>query len=181
VLAQVGREASSGATACLVVGEPGSGKSRLLAEARRRARLAHSVEVIGYEPERRVPLAAAAELLRVLTEVPEHGPRLEALLLHADETRALDPVRIFEAAHRSLRTLEPTLLAIDDLQWMDDLSYALCHYLIRAARDSGQQLAVFAATRPGARGVELVGRAASRACEPNRARAADPRGGHRAC
>ena len=151
VLAEVAKTASGGVTAGLVVGEPGSGKSRLLAEARGRTRLAHSVEVIGYEPERHVPLAAAAALLRRLTEVPEHGPRLEALLLHADATRALDPVRIFEAAHRSFCTLEPALLTIDDLQWMDDLSYALCHYLIRAARESGR-IAVFAATRPGERG-----------------------------
>jgi len=156
VLAKVAKAASRGVAAGLVVGDPGSGKSRLLVEARRRTRFPHSAEVIGYEAERRVPLAAAAELLRMLTEVPEHGPRLEALLLHSDEARALDPVRIFEAAHRSLRTLEPTLLAIDDLQWMDDLSYALCHYLIRAARESGQQMAVLAATRPGERGVELV-------------------------
>jgi DNA-binding CsgD family transcriptional regulator len=155
VLAEVARSASRGVAAGLVIGEAGSGKSRLLAEARSRARLADSVEVLGYEPERHVPLASAAQLLRRLTEVPEHGPRLEALLLHADEARALEPVRIFEAAHRSFRTLEPALLAIDDLQWMDDLSYALCHYLIRAARESRQRIAVFASTRPGERGAEL--------------------------
>jgi DNA-binding CsgD family transcriptional regulator len=155
-LAEVAKSASHGIAAGLVIGEPGSGKSRLLVEARGRTRLAHSVEVLGYEPERHVPLAAAAQLLRRLTEVPEHGPRLEALLLHTDESRALDPVRIFEAAHRSFRTLEPALLAIDDLQWMDDLSYALCHYLIRAARESTQRIAIFASTRPGERGVELA-------------------------
>jgi DNA-binding CsgD family transcriptional regulator/tetratricopeptide (TPR) repeat protein len=156
VLAEVAKAASRGIAAGLVIGEPGSGKSRLLVEARGRTGLAHSVEVLGYEPERHVPLAAAAQLLRRLTEVPEHGPRLEALLLHTDESRALDPVRIFEAAHRSLRTLEPALLAIDDLQWMDDLSYALCHYLIRGARESSQRIAIFASTRPGERGVELA-------------------------
>jgi DNA-binding CsgD family transcriptional regulator len=156
VLDEVAKSASRGVAAGLVVGEPGSGKSRLLGEARGRTRLALSLEVHGYEPERHVPLAAAAHLLRRLTEVPEHGPRLEALLLHTDEARALDPVRIFEAAHRSFRTLEPALLSIDDLQWMDDLSYALCHYLIRAARDSSQRFAIFAATRPGERGVELA-------------------------
>jgi predicted ATPase len=143
VLAEVAKSASEGVAAGLVIGEPGSGKSRLLVEARGRTRLAHSMEVLGYQPERHVPLAAAAQLVRKLSEVPEHGTRLEALLLHADEARALDPVRIFEAAHRSFRTLEPALLAIDDLQWMDDLSYALCHYLIRAARESRQRLAIF--------------------------------------
>jgi len=155
VLAEVTKAASVGVAAALVSGEPGSGKSRLLAEARRATDLTH-IDVIGFEPERRVPLAAAAELLRKLTEVPEHGPRLDALLLHSDAAYALEPVRIFEAAHRALRAVEPVLLAIDDLQWMDDLSFALCHYLIRASRESDQQLAIFASTRPGERGAELV-------------------------
>jgi DNA-binding CsgD family transcriptional regulator len=156
VLAEVAKTASRGVAAGLVIGEPGSGKSRLLVEARSRTRLAYCMEVLGYEPERQVPLAAAAQLLRRLTDVPEHGPRLESLLLHTDNARALDPVRIFEAAHRAFRTLEPTLLEIDDLQWMDDLSYALCHYLIRAAHESGQRLAVFASSRPGGKGGELA-------------------------
>jgi predicted ATPase len=100
------------------------------------------------EPERSVPLAAAASLLRTLIGVPGHGARLEALLFGPEAAAALEPVRLFESAHRAFRTLKRPLLVVDDLQWMDELSYALCHYLIRAARDSRQGVAVFAATRP---------------------------------
>lgn len=151
VLAKVANAASVGVAAALVSGEPGSGKSRLLLEARSAAGLTH-IDVVGFEAERRVPLAAAAELLRALTDVPDHGSRLEGLLLHSDDAQALEPVRIFEAAHRALRTVGPVLLAVDDLQWMDDLSFALCHYLIRAALGSDQQMAIFASTRTGDRG-----------------------------
>ena len=60
---------------------------------------------------------------------------------------ALESMRIFEAAHRAARPLEPALLMIDDLQWVDERSLALCHYLVRAARDHDQPLTVFAAAR----------------------------------
>jgi DNA-binding NarL/FixJ family response regulator len=154
-LAEVVRTARTGSAAGIVVGEPGSGKSRLLAEAQERTTHGERLAVVGYEPERSVPLAAASSLLRRLSKVPRHGGSLEALLLRPEEPGALEPVRLFEAAHRAFRMLEPALLVIDDLHWMDELSYALCHYLIRAAGESGQRLAVFAASRPGEGGVVL--------------------------
>jgi DNA-binding CsgD family transcriptional regulator len=156
-LAEVAASARSGVAAAIVIGEPGSGKSRLLAEAQKRAGPREPLAVVGYEPERGVPLAAAASLLRTLARVPRHGPRLDALLFDPEGATGLEPVRVFEAAHRAFRTLEGALLVIDDLHWMDELSYALCHYLIRAARDSRQQVAIFAASRPGERGAELAG------------------------
>jgi DNA-binding CsgD family transcriptional regulator len=112
--------------------------------------------VVGYEAERHVPLAAAAGLLRTLAEVPEHGPHLEALLFRPHEAAGLEPVRVFEAALRAFRSLEPALLVVDDLHWVDELSLALCHYVIRAARDSGDHVAMFAATRPGGSGGSLT-------------------------
>ena len=154
-LAEVVRTARTGSAAAIVVGEPGRGKSRLLAEAQERTTYGERLAVVGYEPERSVPLAAASSLLRRLSKVPRHGGSLEALLLRPEEPGALEPVRLFEGAHRAFRTLEPALLVIDDLHWMDELSYALCHYLIRAAGESGQRLAVFAASRPGEGGVVL--------------------------
>lgn len=155
-LSEIAATSAVGPAAAVVVGEPGSGKSRLLAEARTRTALRHSFAVVGYEPERQVPLAAAAGLLRALSEAPQHGSHLEALLFGAHEATPLEPVRVFEAAHRALRALEPALLVVDDLQWVDELSLALCHYLICAARESGQRLVIFAATRPGGSGVSLA-------------------------
>ena len=106
------------------------------------------LHVAGYEPERAVPLASTAALLRALVEVPEHGTALEALLFGAPTGSPLESVRIFEAAHRALRALEPTLLTIDDLHWVDERSLALCHYLVRAAQANEQRLAILAAARP---------------------------------
>jgi DNA-binding CsgD family transcriptional regulator len=155
-LSEIAATTGTGPVAAVVVGEPGSGKSRLLAEARTRTALPNPFAVVGYEPERQVPLAAAAGLLRALGDAPQHGSRVEALLLGMDDAAPLEPLRVFEAAHRAFRVLEPALLVVDDLQWVDGLSFALCHYLIRAARDSGQRLVIFAATRPGGSGASLA-------------------------
>jgi DNA-binding CsgD family transcriptional regulator len=136
----------------LVLGDPGSGKSRLLAEASDRIDTADRFRIVGFEAEQQVPLAAASALLRELASVPGEGERLDALLFQADGagTSALEPVRVFEATHRALRERQPALLVIDDLQWVDGLSLALVLYLARAAEEGNQQLAVIAASRPSA-------------------------------
>lgn len=147
-LVETAATSGPGPIAVVVIGEPGSGKSRLLAEARSRSPLAHSFAVVGYEAERQVPLAAASGLLRSLGDVPERGSNVESVLFGGAHEAALEPVRLFEAAHRAFRACKPALLIVDDLQWVDELSLALCHYLIRAAHESGDQLVIFAATRP---------------------------------
>jgi len=147
---------AAGPVAAIVVGKPGSGKSRLLAEARTRTALPHPFAVVGYESERQVPLAAAAGLLRGLSDATHGGSKLDTLLFGVDDATPLEPLRVFEAAHRALGELDFALLVVDDLQWVDELSLALCHYLIRAARDSGERLVVFAATRPGGSGASLA-------------------------
>lgn len=156
---------SAGPSAALVTGVAGCGKSRLLAEALGLAPRVPSFAVVGFESERHVPLAAAAGLLRALVAIPRHGDALDALVFGsvaegpAAEARpdagTSEPLRIFEAARRALRTVEPALLVIDDLQWVDDLSLSLCHYLVRAASESHQRLIMLAATRPGGPGEEL--------------------------
>jgi DNA-binding CsgD family transcriptional regulator/tetratricopeptide (TPR) repeat protein len=149
-LAEIERAAVQGeVAAAIVLGDPGTGKSRLLTEAAARAELPKEFRVVGYEPERDVPLAAASEFLRALTD-ERHGRRLGALLFEADpkEASPLDPIRIFEAAHGALRTVGAALVLVDDLQWVDDISLALCHYLVRAAEASGDPLALIAVARP---------------------------------
>src|SRR4029453_3980202 len=127
--------ASGNAGAALVVGDPGSGKSRLLEEAAARIQMKSLFRVVGYEPESDVPLAAVSDLLGGFSGAGPAGQRLDGLLLGgADEQNSpLEPLRIFEAAHRALRAAGPTLVLVDDLQWVDELSLALCHYLVRGA------------------------------------------------
>jgi len=150
LLAFVREAALDHAAAALVTGDPGSGKSRLLAEIAAHTDVAHRFPVAGYEAEQTVPLGAVASLLRALTEAGENGARLNALLFEpaSGPAAALDPLRVFEAAHRALRSVGPSLLVLDDLQWADSLSIALCHYLLRAARETESGLVVLAASRP---------------------------------
>jgi DNA-binding CsgD family transcriptional regulator len=152
-----GAAAAGHVAAAVVVGEPGSGKSRLLAEAAGRAPLSNRFRVVGYEPEREVPLAAASDLLLALAALAPAAHGLEALLFGDDreEAAALQPLRIFESAHRALRRVGPALVLVDDVQWIDELSLALCHYLVRAAHDRGEPLALIACARPSPTSVSL--------------------------
>jgi DNA-binding CsgD family transcriptional regulator len=127
------------ALAVLVTGEPGIGKSRLLLEGRRRLGGRRQIQIVGYEPERSVPLAAARGLLQ----------DLDALPTDPAAWTPSEPIRIFEAAYRGLEAAGPTLLTIDDVQWVDERSLALCHYLIRASTGPAGNLVVLAAGRPG--------------------------------
>jgi DNA-binding CsgD family transcriptional regulator len=147
---RVARRAAAGVpTVAFVVGDPGIGKSRLVAEAAGRTSFAGRFRVVGYEPETLVPLAAASVLVRPLAGMSVAGRRLEQLLLETPAERStLERLRIFEATHRALRAAGPALVVVDDLQWVDDLSLALFHFLLRAAETDGQSLALIAASRP---------------------------------
>ncbi|HET7703674.1 MAG TPA: ATP-binding protein, partial [Candidatus Limnocylindrales bacterium] len=136
------------AGAALVSGEPGSGKSRLLAETLRLPEAPRVVRLVGFEPMQQVPLGAAADLLRVLADAPGDGAALERLVFGSGDDQATDPLRIFEAAHRALAASGALLIAIDDLQWVDERSVALVHYLLRSASSSRQSLVVIAMARP---------------------------------
>lgn len=141
---------AGGAGVVAVRGEPGSGKSRLLDEAVRASPLRRHLRVSGYEPEAQVPLAAAGPFLRALARAGREGARLDELVFGAG-TEGLEPLQVFEAAHRAMRGVS-TLVAVDDLQWVDERSRALLHYLVRAADAPTERLVVVIATRaePGA-------------------------------
>jgi DNA-binding CsgD family transcriptional regulator len=133
-------------SALVFVGDPGLGKSRLLGEARAAIGVRQSLTVVGYEPERSIPLTAAAELLRTLVRT-EPGGRLSELLSEPAHV-ALEPIRVFEAAYRASERLQPLLILVDDLQWVDELSIALCHYLLRAAESGQRAVGLVAMSRP---------------------------------
>jgi hypothetical protein len=133
--------------ASLITGEPGTGKSRLLAQVLEQTKMPQG-RVVGFEPIQSVPLAAAAALLRLLAEVPGSGRDLDRLVFGELAQESRDPLRIFEGAHRALASSRPMLIAIDDLQWVDDLSLGLIHYVLQAAAASGSELIVIAAARP---------------------------------
>lgn len=135
-------------SAALVTGEPGSGKSRLLAEVLDRSEVRRQGRLAGFEPVRSVPLAAAGALLRQLAQVPGPGRDLERLVFGGDGQESRDPLRIFEGTHRALASSAPMLIAIDDLQWVDDLSLGLVHYLLQAAVATHHALIVIAVARP---------------------------------
>jgi DNA-binding CsgD family transcriptional regulator len=144
LVAASSRASSPGAV--LILGDPGSGKSRLLEEARDRTGLDHRFEIVGFEPERPVPLAAARDLLAALASAGHEGRRL-APLVYDTHPGSLEPLRIFEGAHRAMTDHGHALLTIDDLQWIDDLTIALCHYLVRAAYSLGHPLTLLVASR----------------------------------
>jgi hypothetical protein len=98
-------------SAALVTGEPGSGKNRLLAEVLDRSEVRRQGRLVGFEPVRSVPLAAAGSLLRQLVHVPGAGRDLGRLVFGGDGRESRDPLRIF-----------------------DDLSLGLIHYLLRPER-----------------------------------------------
>ncbi len=152
-LRQLAADGSEGPRVGVVVGDPGSGKTRLLGEAAAGVTIERRFELVGYEPERRVPLAAAAPMLRRLEQEPE-GRALRRLLVEG--SGALEPIRVFEAALRAFARETPTLVVVDDVQWLDELSLALCHYLVRGAAAERCPLVLVAAARPSRHGHMLV-------------------------
>jgi DNA-binding CsgD family transcriptional regulator len=156
-IADLSTAVTEGAVVAVVVtGDPGSGKTRLLAEAADRLGFDPTLRVVGYEPEARIPLAAASSMLRSLAAVHGVGASLQRLVFERDDAATLEPMRVFETVHRALDAVEPALIVIDDVQWVDDLSLALCHYVARAAETTGQRLMLLAAARPSAQAASLA-------------------------
>jgi DNA-binding NarL/FixJ family response regulator len=155
-IADVATRSVHGPAVTIVVGDPGSGKTRLLAESVERLAVLPTFRVVGYEPEASVPLAAAADMLRTLARGGDAGAHLRQLVFEADDASRLEPMRIFETAHRALDAVQPALVVLDDVQWIDDLSLALCHYVTRAAEATSQRLMLLAAARPSTRTASLI-------------------------
>jgi len=116
-------------------GEPGIGKSRLLAELLERARQRGAAALYGkaYEAELARPLAIWHEVLGDGTEQEQPAGR----------TKLFEDVR---ARLRAADTGAGVVIALDDLQWIDEASAALVSWL---AREGGPGLVLAAAVRAG--------------------------------
>lgn len=137
-----------------VLGDAGIGKTRLLMEFGRSLRVDTRIDLIGYEPERSIPLGAARPILAAVHPAadgrgPATSPTARVGMGPVDTVgRWLEPVRLFEASHQFLRGAGRVLLTMDDIQWMDEVSIALCHYLVRAAEHDGVPLTMIVSGRP---------------------------------
>jgi tetratricopeptide (TPR) repeat protein len=139
----------------LLSGEPGVGKSRLLAEFAQATRQRRGIVLQGccYEAERRRPFAPWVDALRRLPDTLLTASRRDALgplLPGGGEDGALGRERLFAAVAGVVAQIaaEASVLALcfDDVQWLDDDSAALINYVLRLQRDA-PLLLVFAARR----------------------------------
>ena len=140
--------ATGGPAAAVVVGSPGLGKSRLLAEVVRTLEWP-CLRIQGYPNACDIALGAVGGLLRELSRVPRVGERLDALVVgEAGRPMAPEFVRLFEVAFRCVLDAGPLGIIADDLQWADRETLSLLHYLVVAANGAGVPLLVLCASRP---------------------------------
>jgi len=120
------------ATLLLVSGEPGIGKSHLLAAAAAKARDAGAllIDASAYESEAVRPFALWIDALRKL------GPEPEASIFgpgdHPSRDRLFGGLSDLIAARARV---QPVVLIFDDLQWCDESSSAALHYVARTNAD----------------------------------------------
>src|SRR3984957_18451057 len=125
-------------TTAWVEGEPGIGKSTLVAGAR-----APASELgwdIGWgaadELAERLPLSVIQDCLQVRLSSPDprraHAARLlrsQRLGVFADGAASVSSVEVLMALADELCAAAPTVIVIDDLQWADDASLLVWHQL----------------------------------------------------
>ncbi len=145
-----------------VEGEPGIGKSSLVAEA-----LAGVSELgwdIGWgiadQLTERMPLSVMQDCLQVRPSSPDpHRAHAASLLrnqrlgLLSDEDASVSGVEVLISLADELCTAAPTVMVIDDLQWADDASLLVWHQL--AASIDQLRLLLIATCRPTPRRPEV--------------------------
>lgn len=142
----------------LILGEPGIGKTRLLdylAESAAHGRC-RVLRARAFEAEMVRPYGAWIDALRAVPagDVPNAVQRELALLLpglgevapgESDRGRLFDGMA---ALLRALAAAQPLVLVFDDVQWLDEASLSLLHFVARAS-DSPVPLLIACAARTG--------------------------------
>jgi DNA-binding SARP family transcriptional activator/tetratricopeptide (TPR) repeat protein len=151
-----GARSDLASTVLVVLGEPGIGKSRILAELGQHARDLGGTVLSGraFEAEMVRPYGPFVDALRAVpaSAVPEAiRPELAALVPALGGTGPHDRVSMFEAVVRLLLHLSdvsgPVVMLLDDLHWFDEASAGLLHYVARAVRRA--RVFIACGTRPG--------------------------------
>lgn len=143
----------------LIEGEPGVGKSRLLREIMRYAHVWNvpTLTTKCYEIECAMPYqpvidlitraletipatvltnltpVSLAELAALVPEVSEHFPALPQLSNDFPEARQARLSRAVDQLFEAARDGRPAIFIVDDIQWADDASAQILHYLARHA------------------------------------------------
>jgi DNA-binding SARP family transcriptional activator/nucleoside-triphosphatase THEP1 len=143
------------ASVLLLLGEPGIGKTRLLEHAADRAR-ARGFGLIGarcFEAEAVRPYGFWIDALRAVpTEDIDERVRAAVAPLRGGRVGALSRDELFDATALLLDGLaaqRPQLVVVDDLQWIDEASAALLHYVTRRLGDATRPVVFVAAARAG--------------------------------
>ncbi|BCJ39843.1 transcriptional regulator [Actinoplanes ianthinogenes] len=139
--------------ALLLTGEPGVGKTALLAHLMSGATGVTVLATTGLESEASLPYAGLGDLLHPLLTLVPRLPRpqsraLRAALALADQDRDLSPYAVCLATLALLTTAaerEPVLVVVDDAHWIDEPSRAAL--LFAARRLAADPVAMVLATR----------------------------------
>ena len=150
----------------LVMGEPGIGKSHMLNQARDRMRASAGRAAGGraFEAETARPYGIWIDPLSALArerdarELRDLAPLLPGIGRARDAT---DKSRLFDGVVSLLKAVavnQPIIITLDDLQWIDEASASLLHYIVRKL-DEPSRILLACAARSG----ELADNAAAAA------------------
>jgi DNA-binding SARP family transcriptional activator len=137
----------------LLVGEPGIGKTRLIEDLQGKVVTMGGLTLVGrsFEAEMVRPYGAWLDALGAFLAPTALHAEIPPLLMDSGASVAIDRPRLFEAmAHYFDRCITEggwLTIILDDIQWLDDGSVGLFHFLIRAL--AGKPVLFACAARPG--------------------------------
>jgi DNA-binding CsgD family transcriptional regulator len=145
-------------TVAWVEGEPGIGKSALVAEAlAAAAQPGWDVAWGGADQFTRLPLRLMQDCLQVRSSSPDprraHAASLLRSRWQADGDAAVNGIEVLLTLTDELCAAAPTVLVLDDLQWADEASLAVWHEL--ATSISQLRLLLIGTCRPAPRRPEV--------------------------